>query len=182
MIGALRGEVVAHLPTGAVVVDVGGVGYEVQLAAPAPPEVGEEVDIAIYTVVRDDQILLYGFADFEERGVFTQLLATPGVGPSTALAALRTMTATALRAAIEAGDDRLVASIPGIGPKTAARIVLELRGKLAESPVASVPPAVAEALRHLGYASSEVRELGTLTWPVDESQALRLALRTLGHR
>ena len=182
MIGALRGTIVAQLPSGAVVVDVGGVGYEVHLAAPAVPDTGEEVDIAIYTAVRDDQIVLYGFADFEERGVFTQLLATPGVGPSTALAALRTMTAPALRAAIEAGDDRLVASIPGIGPKTAARIVLELRGKLVESPAASVPPAVADALRQLGYASGEIRELGALDWPTDESQALRLALRTLGHR
>ncbi len=181
MIGGLRGTVVAHLPNGAIVVDVRDVGYEVHVAS-ASPEIGTTVDLAIMTVVRDDQILLYGFADFDERSIFTQLLATPGVGPSTALAALRTMPVARLRAAIEAGDDRLVASIPGVGPKTAARIVLELRGKLPVGAGGAVPAGVAEALRQLGYAAAEIRQLESVIWPEDEGQALRTALRALGHR
>lgn len=185
MIGYLSGRVLANLPTGASIVDVNGVGYEVHVASTEPPGVDTPVDLAIYTVVRADAIVLYGFETFEERAFFSQLLATPGVGPSTALAALRTMPMAVLAQAIESGDHKTVASIPGIGTKTANRIVLELHGKVtidagAIAPASTVPGAIEEALRRLGYGTAEIRELHDVELPDDESAALRVALGYLG--
>lgn len=185
MIGYLRGRVLATLPSGATIVDVNGVGYEVHVASGEPPGVDSSVDLAVYTVVRADAIVLYGFETFEERAFFSQLLATPGVGPSTALAALRTMPMAALAEAIESGDHKTVASIPGIGTKTANRIVLELHGKVAVDagevvPAGAVPGAIEEALRRLGYGTAEIRELHAIELPDDESAALRVALGYLG--
>ncbi len=185
MIGFLSGRVLANLDSGATIVDVAGVGYEVHVATSEPLGVDSSVDLAVYTVVRADAIVLYGFTSFEERAFFAQLLATPGVGPSTALAALRTMPMNVLAQAIESGDHKTVASIPGIGTKTANRIVLELHGKLTiESPVAvpagSVPDAIEQALRRLGYGPAEIRELHGVELPKDESAALRVALGYLG--
>ena len=185
MIGSLQGRIGAILSNGAVVVDVAGVGYEVHVAMSEPPRPNEVVDLAIYTVVRGDAIVLYGFANFEERAFFAMLLATPGVGPTTALTALRTMSMNELAAAIDAGDHRRVATIPGIGAKTASRIVLELHGKvtLDEGPLdapGSVPSAIEDALRRLGYAGAEIRSLAGVELPLDEGEALRAALRMLG--
>ena len=185
MIGFINGRVLANLPSGATIVDVRGVGYEVHVAASRPPGIDSVIELAVYTVVRADAIVLYGFETFEERAFFAQLLATPGVGPSTALAALRTMPMPVLAEAIESGDHKTVASIPGIGVKTANRIVLELHGKVSVAfesvtPSENVPAAIEEALRRLGYGAAEIRELGTIELPADESAALRTALRYLG--
>ena len=185
MIGYVSGRVVANLSSGATIVDVNGVGYEVHVASSQPPLVDGAVDLAVYTVVRADAIVLYGFDTFEERAFFAQLLATPGVGPSTALAALRTMPLAVLAEAIESGDHKTIASIPGIGTKTANRIVLELAGKVAVDTVASpgtgtVSGTIEEALRRLGYGSAEIRELREVELPDDESAALRVALGYLG--
>ena len=185
MIGSLHGRIGALLNNGAVVVDVAGVGYEVHLAASEPPQLNEVVDLAIYTAVRGDAIVLYGFASYDERAFFAMLLATPGVGPTTALTALRTMSMGELTAAIDAGDHRRVATIPGIGAKTASRIVLELHGKVTldddalDAPPA-VPSAIDEALRRLGYAAPEIRSLAGVELPAEEGDALRAALRYLG--
>jgi len=182
VIGYVAGEVVYRLASGAVVVDVNGVGYEVHVASPEPLPVGESVRLVVHTVVRDDAILLYGFTSLEQREFFELLLATPGVGPSTALGALRTMSTERLAAAIEGGDTALVAQVPGIGPKTAARIVLELKGKLvlpADSPGGATghAGAIEDALRALGYTSGEIRDaLDGVELPADESAALREAL------
>lgn len=185
MIGWLGGHVVHQHANGAVVVDVGGVGYEVHVASNARFGSGEPLELFVYTVVRDDAILLYGFSAYREREFFELLLATPGVGPSTALAALRTMTVDELADAIERGDAKRVAQIPGIGLKTAQRIVLELKDKVApQAPVvprtASPQDAIDDALRALGYSTQEVREaLDGVTLPADESAALRQALALL---
>jgi Holliday junction DNA helicase RuvA len=186
MIGWLEGEVRHRLPSGAVVVDVHGVGYVVSVARERF-SAGDVARLFIYTVVRDDAISLYGFATTEERELFEMLLATPGVGPSTALGALTTMSTAELAAAIEAGDAKRVAQIPGIGPKTASRIVLELKGKVVvgagdESGRVSDNEAVEDALRALGYTGAEIREALRDLAPSDESTALREALHRLRPR
>ena len=187
MIGWLSGDVVHRHSGGAVVVDVGGVGYEVHLAAGDEQLVSDHLEVAIYTVVRADAMLLYGFRSFEERSFFELLLATPGVGPATALAALRTMSTNDLARAIEGGDAKRVAQIPGIGLKTAQRIVLELKGRVpvngsSDSPVptSEIPRAIDDARRALGYGAAEIRSaLAETTLPDDESDALRAALQRM---
>ena len=189
MIGWLRGRVVSLHPSGSLVVDVNAVGYELSLASGEDLRVGDEVELFVHTQVRADAIVLYGFRTYDDREFFSTLLATPGVGPSTALAALRTMSTAQLRAAIDSGDAKRISQIPGIGTKTANRIVLELRGKMAEVPASSDTPAsprasdIEEALRSLGYAVSEIRDaLEGVSLPEDESLALRAALQRLGRR
>ncbi|MFZ1061875.1 MAG: Holliday junction branch migration protein RuvA [Acidimicrobiales bacterium] len=186
MIGWLSGRVVHQHLNGAIVLDVNGVGYELAVSSSASYRVGEEVALFVYTVVRADAIQLYGFDSYADREFFELLLITPGVGPSTALAALRTMSIAELAGAIENGDVKRVATIPGIGAKTASRIVLELKGKLVvgdlnpEGAALSIPGEIDEALRGLGYAAQEIRQaLDGVTLPDDEAEALRLALSRL---
>lgn len=189
MIGWLRGRVVMVHPSGVLVVDVNAVGYEVSVASGEELRVGDEVELFIHTQVRADAIVLYGFRTHDDRQFFSTLLATPGVGPSTALAALRTMSPEELRTSIEGGDAKRIAQIPGVGTKTANRIILELRGKIAdglEAPATRRSPRasdIEEALRSLGYAPGEIRDaLEGVTLPEDESAALRAALQHLGRR
>jgi Holliday junction DNA helicase RuvA len=181
--------VVAVDLAGSLVLDVHGVGYHVHLAAGEPRRVGDEIELFIHTVVRADAIVLYGFDSHSDREFFLMLLVTPGVGPSTAMAALRTMPTEELRAAIERGDVKRVAQVPGVGTKTASRIVLELKGKLVETmdhdePVISPRLGdIEEALRSLGYVPGEIRDaLVGVTLPDDEAAALRTALQRLGRR
>lgn len=189
MIGFLRGTV---LPldstdrTGSLVLDVQGVGYEVQVANPGTFGVGREYELFILTVVRPDALLLYGFVAITERRLFEALLATPGVGPTTALAALRTFSQEDLLRAIEDGDVQQVGRIPGVGAKTASRIVLELKGKLVMTTGAEVVGGapvrgdVETALKSWGYTSSEIREaLRDVALPDDEVEALKAALGLL---
>lgn len=187
MIGWLAGRVLHRLQNGAVILDVQGVGYEVHVAAIESALVEEYVELFIYTVVREDAIVLFGFASLEEREFFELLIATPGVGPSTALGALRTMSVAELAFAIESEDAKKVATISGIGPKTASRIVLELKGRVTldagyapvETP-AHVDAVIEDALRTLGYTSHEIRDaLKDATLPEHEDDALRTALQLL---
>ena len=186
MIGWLRGRVVDVSFPGTVVVDVGGVGYEVSVATLEGLTRGVELELYVHTQVRADAIVLFAFLDARDRELFLRLLAVPGVGPSTALAALRTMSAEELRAAIDDGDVKRVSSIPGVGAKTAGRIVLELKGKLVEVAAPSERPGsrdLEDALRSLGYSAGEVRAaLEGVDRPEDESSALRVALQRLGRR
>lgn len=187
MIGWLAGRVVRQVASGALIVDVHGVGYEVHYSSSEPPGVDELVELYVFTVVRDDAIQLFGFSTIEEREFFELLLATPGVGPATALGALRTMSVAELAFAIESDDAKKVATIPGIGSKTASRIVLELKGKTfleaGYEPGTSnqhVDGAIDDALRALGYTSHEVRDaLRDVELPSDEAEALRTALSLL---
>lgn len=186
MIGYLRGVVAGVLPSGIVLLDVAGVGYEVTLAGPSTIVEGDALTVFVYTAVRADAITLYGFASLGERSLFTDLLATPGVGPSTAVAALRTLGGERLASAIAAGDASVVATVPGIGAKTAQRIVLELKDKVgtaSSTPVAAVRDDVMEALRALGYPNNEIRTaLHDVDLPADESDALRVALQYMSRR
>ena len=187
MIGWLAGRALFRQANGALVVDVAGVGYEVHVASDDDVSLGEAIELFVYTVVRADAIVLFGFSTYEDREFFEMLLITPGVGPSTALGALRTMSVSELARAIESDDAKRIATIPGIGPKTASRIVLELKGKVAvtgdvvqglRGPLRS--SAIEDALRGLGYSAQEIRgALSDVELPEDESSALREALHLL---
>jgi Holliday junction DNA helicase RuvA len=187
MIGWLSGRVMHQLRNGALLVDVHGIGYEVHAASDERSSIDEVVEFFIYTVVRDDAIQLFGFRTIEDREFFELLLVTPGVGPSTALGALRTMSVAELAFAIETDDAKKIATISGVGPKTASRIVLELKGKVTfdgkfetTNTVPRVNGAIDDALRALGYTSHEVRQaLSEVELPHDESAALRTALQLL---
>lgn len=188
MIGYLSGDVV-HVENGTITVLVAGVGYDVTVpSALLHDALGRAIELFIHTHVREDAIVLFGFHSSRDREMFRLLLSTPGVGPSTALGALSTLSVDALMSAILSEDVNTIATIPGIGKKTASRLVLELVGKLPETrhmeaPSTGVRPSVEAALKSLGYGANEVREvLDAIEIPSDESEALRLALRQLSTR
>ncbi len=163
MIARLRGRPVANTPDG-LVLDVGGVGY---LVAATPSAVNkadgaDEIALHTYLHVREDALQLYGFSDASERELFVQLLSVNGVGPKVALAIVSGSPAADLRRAIVLEDTARFQAIPGIGKKTAERIVLELKEKLGDErvPIASIgstqPHLVArDALVELGYSVGE---------------------------
>jgi Holliday junction DNA helicase RuvA len=156
VIARLRGKPVASTPEG-LVLDVGGVGY---LVAATPSAVrkadgAEEVTVETYMHVREDALQLYGFAERAERDLFVQLLSVNGVGPKVALAIVSGSPAADLRRAIVLGDHARFQAIPGIGKKTAERIVLELKEKIGIDigPAAVTGDLTArDALVELGYS------------------------------
>ncbi|HEX6663678.1 MAG TPA: Holliday junction branch migration protein RuvA [Gaiellaceae bacterium] len=163
MIARLRGRPVANTPDG-LVLDVGGVGYLVAATPSAVSKADGTDEIALHTYlhVREDALQLYGFSDASERELFVQLLSVNGVGPKVALAIVSGSPAADLRRAIVLEDTARFQAIPGIGKKTAERIVLELKEKLGDErvPVASIgstqPHLVArDALVELGYSIGE---------------------------
>lgn len=190
MIGRLRG-VLATVRPGVVLVDVGGVGYEVSMTASAMenlPPIGEEVVIHTHLHVREDVSNLYGFTGEADRALFRTLLTASGVGPKLAMAVLSTLSADSVRQAVSAEDVDALTLVPGIGKRSAQKLILELRPKLAgaEADLASTPGSVGEvreALERLGYQSVEIREV-LAGLPVDESveRLLRMALQELGRQ
>ncbi len=132
MIGHLRGTVLEKHPN-EVVVEAAGVGYEVQIPISTYtclPEAGAAVSLRIYTHVREDTLSLFGFATAEEKLVFERLISVSGIGPGLAIKVLSGLATPDLVAAIRNGDVAQLVRIPGVGKKTAERIVLELREKL----------------------------------------------------
>jgi Holliday junction DNA helicase RuvA len=124
------------------VVDCGGVGYDVAISVTTYtglPGEGQPVTLRIHTHVREDAILLYGFLEAEEKRLFERLIGVGGIGPKLAITVLSGVQASDLRAAIRAGDVQRLTRVPGIGKKTAERIVLELRDKIDLEPVAAAP-------------------------------------------
>src|SRR5919199_7628 len=142
MISRLRGEVVTRSPNG-VVVDVGGVGYLVNPTASARTnaEPGGEVVLETYLHVREDALQLFAFAEPAERELFELLLSVQGVGPKVALAIVSGSSPEELRRAIARQDTARLQAIPGIGKKTAQRVVMELKEKLGEARAAQATPA-----------------------------------------
>jgi holliday junction DNA helicase RuvA len=186
MIARLRGQPVASTPDG-LVLDVGGVGY---LVAATPGAVrkadgADEVVVETYLHVREDTLQLYGFADRSERELFVHLLTVNGVGPKVALAVVSGSAVADLRRAIAAGDSARFQAIPGIGKKTAERIVLELREKLGDPALASVAaPAgdahvvARDALVELGYSVLDAERALAETDPaLPAEERVRLALK-----
>jgi Holliday junction DNA helicase RuvA len=188
VIARLRGRCVANTPDG-LVLDVGGVGY---LVAATPTAVrdatsSDEVTVQTYLHVREDALQLYGFADAAERELFVQLLSVNGVGPKVALAIVSGSPAAELRRAIALEDTARFQAIPGIGKKTAERIVLELKEKLgAGVPDAAAPAAVGppthvvarDALVELGWSVVEAEQALADTDPeLSPEERVRQALK-----
>jgi Holliday junction DNA helicase RuvA len=184
VIAGLEGSVVRR---GAdyVILNVGGVHYKATVSPQTLAGLeSDRVQLATYLYVREDALQLYGFASIEEQELFEQVLAVSGIGPKGALALTGSMPPATLRQAIEAGNVDALKRVPGIGAKTAQRLVLELRGKLAPG-VAEIAPSgspeaeLADALNALGYSPAEtahaVDYLKGLDLPLEER--LRRALR-----
>jgi Holliday junction DNA helicase RuvA len=161
MIAHLRGRLLAKHPNQAVV-ETAGVGYDVTISVPTfsdLPSLGSEVALHIHTHVREDQIALYGFLRPAEKQLFEKLITVSGIGPKLAITILSGMPADEMVAAIRGNDLVRLTRIPGIGKKTAERMVLELRDKLppagVEAPAAPAMTAMEEdvlsALVNLGY-------------------------------
>lgn len=191
MIGSLRGALARNEPP-LLLVDVGGIGFEVE--APLStiekmPAIGGAVTLHTHLVMRDEAPALFGFFTLDERAMFRQLLKVAGVGPRLALAVLSGVAVAELAALVQAGEVTRLTRLPGIGRKTAERIVVELRGSLdtlaAGTAGAGAQPgsALAEAqsaLAALGYKPAEVSRALAQADPALDSQALvRAALRQL---
>lgn len=147
MIGHLRGKLLEKHPNQAII-DIAGVGYEVQIPIStytALPDEGATVALRIYTHVREDALTLFGFATREEKAVFERLIAVSGIGPGLAIKVLSGLATADLVAAIRGGDVAQLVRIPGVGKKTAERIVLELKDKLAGVEFGEKVPAATEA-------------------------------------
>ena len=190
MIGRLTGQLVAKQPP-QITIDVGGVGYEVDVPMStfyALPATGERVQLMAHYVVREDAHLLFGFATNDERAAFRQLIKVTGIGPKVALAVLSGLSVAELNQAIALQDVKRLTRVPGIGNKTAERLLLELKGKVVASAAgAGAAPAVASpaddvvnALLALGYSEKEAaaacRDL-----PADQplNDSIRQALKLL---
>lgn len=195
MIGWLRGDLVSRSPEGELIVDVGGVGYRLTVSPTLLAAVGERgapVELHVHTHVREDAIVLYGFATTEERRCFEALLGAHGVGPALALAVLGALRPPDLIRAVLDEDLGALCTVPGVGRKTAARLVLDLRSRLELPAFAGdgVPGGqgspseargeVRAALVELGYGPDEIRR--ALEGGHDEGtveELLRRALREL---
>lgn len=196
MIALLRGTSAGKVGE-ALILDVNGVGYKVGLAAPdllALEKEPGEITLHITTVVKEDDIALFGFRSPAQREVFELLRSVSGIGPKLALAVLSGISVEQLGRAIAADDTKTLAKVPGVGAKTAARLCLELKGKLAEGAfVPTVGPAQAAdplplALARLDYrkseidavlASADVPKLGEAPLEARVRAALRLLARPM---
>ncbi len=171
MIAALAGTLITKTPQ-SVIIDVHGVGYEVFTSLQTYyrlPELKQTVRLHTYTHVREDALVLYGFLATDEKAAFLLLTSVSGVGPRLGLAMLSGLSVAELASAIRAGDARRLSSVPGIGQKTAARLILELQSKITSIvPEATVegaagPSSVADdalsALMNLGYQAPVGREI-----------------------
>lgn len=200
MIGRLTGRVVVEEPTGAVVLDVGGVGYELHCpigTVARSARTGERdllVTLHVHTNLRQDALELFGFCSQEERSTFRLLLGVPNVGPRLALSVLHVLPSQELAEVIEAEDRARLGKVPGVGKKTAERLVLELRGKLslrgaigratAPSPVEGAAKSqLVTALTGLGYRPPEAERAAKAVAEshpsADLSSQLREALKYL---
>ena len=160
MIAHIRGKLLAKHPNQAIV-EASGVGYDLAITIPTfsdLPGTGSEVALHVHTHVREDAIALFGFLRASEKQLFEKLISVSGIGPKLAITVLSGMAADAMVSAIRSNDVAQLTKIPGIGKKTAERMVLELRDKLetfavapAAAPVSAVEEDVISALENLGY-------------------------------
>lgn len=200
MIAHLRGAVL-RVGADLVVLDVGGVGYLVSVAAgtrQSLPPPGGEVGLHIHTQVREDQLALYGFATVEELDLFELLIQVDGVGPRVGLNILSAASLEVLKRAIVSEDPTPIRRASGVGPRTAAKVIIELKPRLdavaemdavpraaAAAGDGAVPKAVESALRNLGFSAQESRAgLESVDWKTAPStqEALAVALKALGRK
>ncbi|MEK7655997.1 MAG: Holliday junction branch migration protein RuvA [Patescibacteria group bacterium] len=184
MIGSLRG-VVQEVHPPFVLLEVAGVGYLVSVSIPtiATVSVGSEARFYIYDNVREDARDAYGFSTYDELQFFKKLISISGVGPKVALTILSAGSLRAIQDAILSGNLSFLTSVPGVGMKTAQKIVLELKGKIVEESDSSSPDReVMDALVSLGYSASQARDAVSragASEEIDVSQRVRLALKYL---
>lgn len=201
MIAAVMGQVIART-TDEVVVDVGGVGISVVVTprTAATLDVGQTASLTTHLAVREDSLTLYGFADAAEREVFVTVQTVSGIGPRLAMTMLGTLSAEQISAAIAAQDEAVLTSVPGLGRKSAQRLIVDLKDKLGA--VVSIPapgaaaaagrdtswrPQVTSALTGLGWNPTQAQEAVIAVAARDDaaelsvSEALRLALQSLDH-
>jgi Holliday junction DNA helicase RuvA len=207
MIGLLRGPVVLRTAECEVIVDVAGVGYRVTVTPSAAATLmaggaEKEATLYVHTHVREDAIVLYGFVHDDERRCFEVLIGSHGVGPALALAIMAMLSPAALSTAVLEDDLDTLCTVPGVGRKTAARLLIELKSRL-DLPDLSLDPASSAfadgdpiarasrtsraearaALSELGYGADEIRgALDGLRDDVGVEEMLRLALRELASR
>jgi Holliday junction DNA helicase RuvA len=190
MIGSLRGTL-GDKATDYIIVDVGGVGYRVQVALSTfyvLGDLGDEVTLRIYTHVRDDALQLYGFVEELEQRIFESLISVAGIGPKLAITILSGMEVDTLVGAIAEENVARLSTIPGVGRKTAERMVLELKDKVAQLAPAVIPGGpqgvrqdVLSALVNLGYRPRDAdRALEKVEDPSERfEELLRQTLRVL---
>ncbi len=189
MIGRLSGTLAEKSPP-MVLVDVGGVGYEVDVPMSTfynLPALGERVVLLTHFVVREDAQVLFGFGTAEERATFRELVKISGVGPRTALGILSGLSVADLSAAVSRQDSARLVKVPGIGKKTAERLLLELKGKLgpdlalpSSAAVSDAQADIGQALQALGYNEKEAQAaLKALPADVGVSEGIKLALKAL---
>ena len=187
MIGRLRGDL-AEKTAESVLIDVNGVGYDVAVTpstVASLPAVGQPAVLHTHLHVREDILALYGFATGDERDLFRILIGLSGVGPKLALAVLSTLSPNDLRHVVLSEDAAALTAVPGIGQRSAQKLLLELKPKLdvPDSPLqaGTAVAEVREALESLGYQSAEIRDV-LRDVPVDGSveESLRHALQELG--
>ncbi|MCH8325648.1 MAG: Holliday junction branch migration protein RuvA [Bacteroidetes bacterium] len=191
MIGYLTGKIISLKPTH-LILDVNGVGYSVHISLTTFEEITskEIVSLFIYTNVKEDSIKLYGFFTEPEKQMFDLLISVSGVGPKIALSILSGIRVDDLRFALQSGDISRIVSVPGIGKKTAERLTLELRNKVADivelegsTPASSIRTEAVSALSTLGYnfkqAEESVRKILTEKPDIDIEELLKEALSNL---
>lgn len=191
MFASLRGMLTYSSADGQVVLEVNGVGYKLSVPTSDIGELrgkvagGQEILLSVHTHVREDAIVLYGFLSSLVRETFEQLIRIHGVGPSMALGLLSTFSTSELRRVVSEGDITALCKVPGVGKKTAERLVVDLRATLGgdSTPALQVTGAkaeAAEALAELGYSAGEIqRGLAGLGADLTIEEMLRLALREL---
>ena len=183
MIGRLTGRLASKHPP-QLLVEVGGVGYEVEVPMStfySLPAAGEAVTLFTHLSIKEDSHSLYGFATLEERTTFRQLIKISGVGARTALAVLSGLSVGDLAQAVALQDAQTLTRIPGIGKKTAERLLLELKGKLADvRPSAPGSNDVLNALLGLGYSEKEaLAAVKGLPAGIAVAEGIRAALKAL---
>ena len=194
MIAYVKG-IIAHKDGYGVILEANGIGYEMSMSSKALgtlPAVGNTAQVWTYLHVKDDGMSLFGFCDASEKEMFVKLIGVSGIGPKMAISALSTFNPKELASAIAAGDVTRISSVPGIGKKTAQRLVLELKDKVTDEELTSSGPSVSvrpaadsaeteaiEALMALGYPASDAAKAVSAVagQAAKTDEILRLALR-----